>query len=419
MANLYENIPEMDQQRVANEQRRKIAEAMLAQSQENVQPFSAVPGGYVVPMSWTQGLAQLVKHYVANRDIRKANEGDAGLAKQYQDKSAQAVTDYQRMAQGSPEVPPAAITPAGVGPARPAQGPPQPAVQGDPRAAMIALLANQYAPPEAKQAAIMGETWRRDDLNREEERAARKDNLLISQQTRLAEIEARMQDRQLTRDQQADLAREGMALRSQIAQMTGAMSRQVAPSYAEIIDPKDPTRMLKIDGRLYKPGGSLGDAGVIGVSGKEPTAATAETKRGTSQDSVTGLVVQLKDLYKQLANSGGMVDPANGVISNTTARVASSGLGQYVGGVAGTQNQSLRDTIVQMRPQLLNAIRQASGMSARAIDSNAELKLWLDAVSDPTRSLPANMAILDNIDQQYGAGAKQHGGASGDWKDVP
>jgi hypothetical protein len=405
MANLYENIPEMQARAQANEQRRRIAEAMLAQSQEQVQPFVNT-GRLVAPMSWTQGLAQMVKAYGAGRGLKKADEGDAQLAKEHAAKAAEALSAYRTQSQGAPERAPAPIAPMnGVGPPRPTAGPPVPAVPADPRGAIQALLANQYAPPEAKQAALVAENWRRDDATSAENRTWRREDLLLQQQTKLAEIEARLQDRALDRQMREDLAREANATRLQIAQMTGALRQEPAPAQTEIIDPKDPTRMLKIDMRTYKPGGSLGDPGVIGIAGKEPAAAKAAETRGTGLKAVDEQVANLRDLYNQLDEGGGIIDPEKGAISNAGAWVKSRGVGQTAGNILGTKNQSARNQIAQQRPLLLRAIMAATGMSARSLDSNAELKLWLSAATDPQLDVASNRAALDNIEKQYGSAA--------------
>ena len=43
-------------------------------------------------------------------------------------------------------------------------------------------------------------------------------------------------------------------------------------------------------------------------------------------------------------------------------------------------------------------------MSAKQLDSNAELKLWLDAATDPERGYEANIEALNNIASKYGNG---------------
>jgi hypothetical protein len=225
MANLYENIPEMQARAQANEQRRRIAEAMLAQSQEQVQPFVNT-GRLVAPMSWTQGLAQMVKAYGAGQGLRKTDEADAQLAKEHAAKAAEALAAYRTQSQGAPERAPAPIAPLnGNGPPRPAPGPPVPAVAADPRGAIQALLANQYAPPEAKQAAIMGENWRREDADIASKALERKEALELKAQElqdKRAKAIQDSEDKRYTVDQNNAARREAAALTYQLGLLTKA-----------------------------------------------------------------------------------------------------------------------------------------------------------------------------------------------------
>jgi len=47
---------------------------------------------------------------------------------------------------------------------------------------------------------------------------------------------------------------------------------------------------------------------------------------------------------------------------------------------------------------LMTSIMQAMGLSAKQLDSNAELKLWLSAATDPTLDLESNRAALNNLE---------------------
>lgn len=178
-----------------------------------------------------------------------------------------------------------------------------------------------------------------------------------------------------------------------------------APSLRDIVDPKDPKRLITVDVRRYRAGGSLGDPGVIGVAGKEPAAAKEEETRGTGAQSVTDQVVNLRSLYNQLNRGGGIVNTDEMI--NVGNAIQSSGLGQWTGRVFGTENQSIRNSIKQARPLLLQAIRKATGMTAKQMDSNVELQLYLSAATDPTLDYQANMMALDNLDRLYGIGGQQ------------
>ena len=116
-------------------------------------------------------------------------------------------------------------------------------------------------------------------------------------------------------------------------------------------------------------------------------------------------IVKLKDSYDKLYTGGGITDPSLKIGSNLMGKVSSSGVGQTLGSTFGTRNQTERDKISQTRPLLMGAIMKATGMSAKQIDSNAELKLWLSTATDPTKSYEANIAALQNIENLYGVTA--------------
>lgn len=180
--------------------------------------------------------------------------------------------------------------------------------------------------------------------------------------------------------------------------MIAAQERTIV---SEIVDPKDPNRMLRIDANKYQ-GGSLGDQGVIGVSGKEPTAAKKEEQVGQGRGTVSSLVSTLQGYYDELLKGGGIVSTKRGPVANIMSRTGSTGVGQTLGGAVGTKNQEMRDSIKQQRPLLLQAIKQATGMSAKQMDSNVELKMYLAAATDPEIGYEANVAALKKLDELYG-----------------
>jgi hypothetical protein len=53
---------------------------------------------------------------------------------------------------------------------------------------------------------------------------------------------------------------------------------------------------------------------------------------------------------------------------------------------------------------LLQAIMKATGMSAKQMDSNVELKLYLATATDPTLDVAANRRALDKIEELFGSG---------------
>ena len=141
-----------------------------------------------------------------------------------------------------------------------------------------------------------------------------------------------------------------------------------------------------------------------------PADQKAQAQKG-GEGTVGGVVAGLRDAYGQLEKGGGIVNDDKGAISNLMARGGSTGIGQAVGGALGTKNQTLRQDINMTRPLLLQAIMKATGMSAKQMDSNAELKLYLSTATDPTMGIQANMKALDRIESMYGGGPKPESAA--------
>jgi hypothetical protein len=139
----------------------------------------------------------------------------------------------------------------------------------------------------------------------------------------------------------------------------------------------------------------------------EEKAAKAAEKANTkseAKDQLTATVDQLKGKYDTLLKEGGIVSTQAGGLQNIGARLSSSGVGRAIGGAVGTKTQEQRQAIEQTRPLLLNLIKNATGMSAQQMNSNAEMQLYLNAATNPDLSYEANMEALKNLDRLFGLG---------------
>lgn len=137
-----------------------------------------------------------------------------------------------------------------------------------------------------------------------------------------------------------------------------------------------------------------------------PADQKAQAQKG-GEGTVGGVVADLRDKYSQLDSENGIVSTNNRFGTNIGAWVGSTGVGQTFNGMVGTKTQSARDSIAMTRPLLLQAIMKATGMSAKQMDSNAELKLYLATATDPQKGLEANIEALNRIESLYGGGMKE------------
>jgi hypothetical protein len=146
----------------------------------------------------------------------------------------------------------------------------------------------------------------------------------------------------------------------------------------------------------------------------EPKLAAAQEKveqKSEAKTQLTDIVSDLATKYKNLRDMGAIVSSTDSGlgVGNVGARLSASGFGQAVGSAFGTKAQTERESIEQTRPLLLNLIKNATGMSAQQMNSNAEMQLYLNAATNPKLSYEANMDALRQLDRLFGIGtvAKQ------------
>lgn len=145
------------------------------------------------------------------------------------------------------------------------------------------------------------------------------------------------------------------------------------------------------------------DGGLEAIPGgpADIKARTDIEKKASGGNDVSVAIGTLRDAYDRLEKGGGITSTEKSVLSNLKAAGSSSAVGQIAGRALGTANQSARNDVAMARPALLAALMKATGMSAKQMDSNAELKLWLSTATDPTLDVESNRRALDNIERKY------------------
>jgi len=142
-------------------------------------------------------------------------------------------------------------------------------------------------------------------------------------------------------------------------------------------------------------------------SGKGATPADVQAMATTAQ----GNIDELKKIYGDLDKMGAMVNPKKGTGANIVARGRASIAGQLLEGAAGTQAQTLRDRINSIRPGLMQSLAKATGMTGKQLDSNADVKLFMATVTDPTKSYQANLAAINGLERFLQTATKRNNSA--------
>lgn len=381
------------------QRRQQYIEALREQSMQ-VPPVNRMAGRVAVPISWTEALAPIAKGASAAVQQGRLKEEAQALREKMQARRAQDIAAALRAGAASPaQYEDAAGNYA-----------PQAAVQADPRRTyqslamsqdpMLAQMGMQGAlPPIPKQqmvpegGIVLGPDGKPIFENKKDFRTP---GFKPGDTRKIVQG-----DQEIVQEYQADGTWKEIGKGPRFAKQVGTtIINPPAPSMTEIQDPSDPSRMLRIDARAYK-GGGLGSPGVIGISGKEPVAAKREEKEGQGKELLKSELDNLRTHFKTLFDKGAITSDAEGGLSNAGAWVRNTAVGQLGGRILGTQEQSARNEIQSSRLRLLNAIKNATGMSAQQLNSNAELKTWLDSLTNMEGSYESNMGIIDAIDRAF------------------
>jgi hypothetical protein len=139
---------------------------------------------------------------------------------------------------------------------------------------------------------------------------------------------------------------------------------------------------------------------------KGPSAAVLKAqekadKAAEGQIALGDTISTAETLVKDLAKTGGMTSTSKGPLANLLTSLQTGTAGQVAGRAFGTKDQAKRDELKSIRLQLLNAVKEATGMSSQQLNSNVELKTYLDSLGSEGMSKEANLAILENLSRRY------------------
>jgi hypothetical protein len=189
--------------------------------------------------------------------------------------------------------------------------------------------------------------------------------------------DARVEAARIQAEARVDAAREAGANRAQIAQLQAQNRQDLAQLTASL---KGPSPAV--------------------IKAQEKAAQVEE-----GQLALGDIISTAKTLIADLAKMGGITSTSKGPLANLITSAQTGTVGQAVGRAVGTKEQAKRDELKSIRLQLLNAVKEATGMSAQQLNSNVELKTYLDSLGSEGMSKEANEAILDNLSRRYLKGA--------------
>ncbi len=187
--------------------------------------------------------------------------------------------------------------------------------------------------------------------------------------------------------------------------------------------PSDPTKVVNLGGttavlgsggqikrvlpNTEAPGRAADRASRERIAASRPGGAGKVGDNAAFVQTATGNLNELRKIYGDLKKMGAMVSPAQAADKNVVARIRASGIGQVLEGAVGTQAQTQRDRIQSIRPGLMQSLAKATGMTGKQLDSNADVKLFMQTVTDPTKSYEANMEAITGLERFLKANTKK------------
>lgn len=208
-----------------------------------------------------------------------------------------------------------------------------------------------------------------------------------------------------------------------VAYQVGDDGRPRILDFGGALAPSDPTKVINTGGasvivgsggqikrvlpNTEAPGRAEDRASRERIAASRPGAAGKGGADASMIETTQGSLDELRTIYRDLNQMGAMVSPSRSATDNIAARVRASGPGQLLEGAVGTEAQTLRDRVASIRPGLMQSLAKATGMTGRQLDSNADVKLFMQTVTNPAASFEANMKAIDGLERFLKANAKK------------
>lgn len=183
----------------------------------------------------------------------------------------------------------------------------------------------------------------------------------------------------------------------------GTRSGEVGTTLDKGMDPDKVADRGSREGIARRNNQTARDIAAMPARSKAAAGGGANSSMAKQADTLLG---ELSGIYEDLNKSGAMVNPNNSTAGNIMSRLRSSGAGQLVEGAVGTQAQTLRDRVASIRPALMQSLAKATGMTGKQLDSNADVKLFMQTITDPSASYQANKAAIAGLRTFLASNAK-------------
>jgi hypothetical protein len=207
------------------------------------------------------------------------------------------------------------------------------------------------------------------------------------------------------RAQTAGLGGDMPMMRQTQAQSQGRtpfIARREAPLPGSAQVPIERVRAEGVAGR-ESPAEAAAKARAVAGATADAEFAKKTAEKAPGRNQVSTLIKKVRAAYEQLDRAKAIPSETRGGFANAMDYFGTSSLGREAQKMVGTKSSKYLSEIINSRKLLATAIKNATGMSAQEMNSNVELQLTLDALTDPTQGIEAARTTLDTLEELYGA----------------
>jgi hypothetical protein len=148
-------------------------------------------------------------------------------------------------------------------------------------------------------------------------------------------------------------------------------------------------------------------ASATAMATKTAELKAEQAKKLPAKRQVSTLLQKIRNAYETLNEAEAIPSSERGAFANVFDYLSTTGTGREVQRALGTSANKSLNEIVNSRKLLATAIKNATGMGQKEMDSNVELQLTLDALTDPTQGYESVISQINTLEQLYGTGGVQ------------
>lgn len=141
--------------------------------------------------------------------------------------------------------------------------------------------------------------------------------------------------------------------------------------------------------------------------GAQTKANIAEENRlkAKGRKLFSSVLNDLRNDYRKLNEMEAIPSVERGGFENVGDYIGASRMGRMAQSAVGAKASVPLNTISNSKLTLMNALKEATGLSATQLSSNIELMTFLDSLADPTQGFESAMETIRRLENLYGAPA--------------